>query len=523
MSLRRILLDLSVRYRNPVAGREEQHAVIGARQGERLRRGLVWVLASVVTVAASGGASAEGFAGATYGHMAMAASLRPVLRYATSLGLAGNSQGLAIAVGGRGLIYVAGANSAEQSVVMTLDPRSQRKALCMRLPVRIAGLAVDRAGDAYITGVTSSHHLRVVHPFQARNRGGSDAFVVKVSRKCKLIYSTYLGGHGYDGGTGIAVDHAGNAYVSGITYSADYPVRHALYRRPGGKSGVGMPISDAFVTKLSPVGRLVYSTYLGGRGNDMANGIAVNASGEAYVTGLTSSRNFPTVAPLQRALYGGADAFISRLNAAGNRLLYSTYFGGGGIDWGTAIALDTAGRIYLAGSTSSRHLPRASAHHAYGGSNDAFVAQFDTTGRHVLYCLYLGGRENDSATGIAVDRAGRVYVTGYTNSRNFPAVNALQYTLGAGTCGVDQEYRLCFDAFVTTLNKQGQIIYSTYIGGNGDDKATGIAVDQTGGTYATGTTASSDFPYTRGAVHVRANSISAFVVEIRLPVHRPSS
>lgn len=242
-----------------------------------------------------------------------------------------------------------------------------------------------------------------------------------------LVYSTYLGGSNtHDSGLGIAVDGFGNAYVTGYVFwghtSADFPTTAGAYQTAFGGG------TDAFVAKLDPTGSsLVYSTYLGGSEWDSGRGIAVDDSGNAYVTGYTSSTDFPTVNAVQPAFGGGGDAFVVKLDATGSRLEYATYLGGRGADVGTGIAVDASGNAYIVGSTASPDFPTANAvQPASGGFDDAFVVKLDATGSAFAYATYLGGRDGDAGTGIAVDGSGSAYVTGWTQSNDFPTANPLK-------------------------------------------------------------------------------------------------
>ncbi len=294
-----------------------------------------------------------------------------------------------------------------------------------------------------------------------------------------LEYSTYLGGSSTDEGGGSAVDANGSAYVTGRTWSMDLPTAGPYQTYQGG--------GDAFVTKLSAAGDdLVYSTYLGGGGGEIGYRIAVHANGSAYVTGTTNSTDFPTAGPYQTHK-GGYDAFVTKLSTAGNDLVYSTYLGGGEDDFGHGIAMDANGSAYVTGTTNSTDFPTTGAYqtdHA-GGSGDAFVTKLNVHGNDLVYSTYLGGGEDDYGHGIAMDANGSAYVTGTTNSTDFPTTGAYQ-TDHAGGSG---------DAFVTKLNVHGNdLVYSTYLGGGDYDDATAIAVDANGSAYVTGWTGSADFP-----------------------------
>ncbi|MCL6599008.1 MAG: SBBP repeat-containing protein [Alicyclobacillus macrosporangiidus] len=295
-----------------------------------------------------------------------------------------------------------------------------------------------------------------------------------------LIYSTYLGGSDFDEGIGIAVDISGSAYVTGATSSLDFPTQNPFQ---GAFAGGNF---DVFVTKFSPTGNtLLYSTYLGGSGDDVGNGIAVDSSGSAYVTGDTSSTNFPTQNPFQGALAGGDDAFVAKLSPAGNTLLYSTYLGGSTLDVGNGIAVDDSGAAYVTGVTDSTNFPTQNPFQgALAGGDDAFVTKLSPAGNTLLYSTYLGGSGTDFGNGIAVDSSGFAYVTGFTDSPDFPTQNPFQGALAGG-----------IDGFVTKLSPAGNtLLYSTYLGGSGDDEGFGIAVDASGLAYVTGATNSPDFP-----------------------------
>lgn len=295
-----------------------------------------------------------------------------------------------------------------------------------------------------------------------------------------LGFATYLGGSDGDEANGVAIDAAGNIYVTGITQSANFPVTgNAVQRvRRGARS--------VFVTKLGDSGRtLIYSTYIGGNGNDRGQAIAVDAAGNAYVTGVTDSTNFPTVNPMQPINQGGADAFIFKLAAAGNALVYSTYLGGYGNDRANSIAVDAAGAAYVTGISESTNFPTANPLQGSNrGTANVFVTKLNPAGSGLVYSTYLGGSDSDIGNGIAVDDFGAAYITGSTSSVDFPTVNPIQ-SANAG----DR------DAFVIKLNPTGnRLVYSTYLGGMDTDGGNAIAVDSEKNAYVTGFTASADFP-----------------------------
>jgi hypothetical protein len=317
-----------------------------------------------------------------------------------------------------------------------------------------------------------------------------------------ISYATYMGGSGLGAVTGVALDSAGNLYAAGWTEALNFPILLAEQAANGG--GV-----DAFVVKVSPTGAgLIYATYIGGRGDDRAAAIAVDASGEAYVTGATSSANFPLAAAVRTLLGGSKAAFVSKLNATGNTLLFSTYLGGSTYDIGTAIAVDATGHAYIAGDTQSTDFPVIGAFQAViGGGFDAFVTKLNSNGTYA-YSTFLGGIANEHVGGIAVDSSGSAYLAGGTYSTNFPLAGAIQATNHGGQ-----------DAFVAKLSASGTTLaYSTYLGGSGSttpEEANGIAVDAGGNAYVAGVANSLDFPVTPGAFQVNFKGVSdAFVTKI---------
>ena len=371
-------------------------------------------------------------------------------------------------------------------------------------------IAVDSAGNAYVAGSTSSSDFPTAGAIQSARGGvsGANAFVTKFNADGSgLVYSTYLGGSGFDTAVGIAVDSSGSAYVTGSTTSTDFPTLNPFQAT---NHAANPGVSNAFITKLNAAGTaLEYSTYLGGSGasdsaeSDSAAAIAVDSSGNAYVAGRTNSKDFPTLNPFQAmnkngGSVAGSNAFITKLNAAGSALIYSTYLGGSFSDAALGIAVDGAGDVYVVGQTGSTDFPTlnpfqatnnaASPVNYLGHDFTAFLTKFNAAGTALVYSTYLGGSGSDGASGIAVDSAGSAYVAGATSSTDFPTLGSFQAVNHAAGTGAT-------NVFVTKFNADGSaLVYSTYIGGSGNDRANGIAVDGTGNVSVVGTTQSTDFP-----------------------------
>jgi len=358
-------------------------------------------------------------------------------------------------------------------------------------------IAIDGSGNTYITGSTDSTNFLTKNPLQPNSGGQVDAFVTKLDTNGALVYSTYIGGGSDDAALSIAVDSTGAAYITGGTSSSNYPTTPgALQTTTGG--GI-----DVFVTKLNPAGSaLAYSTFIGSFGDETGTGIAVDLAGNAYLTGKTQSTNFPTANAFQATKNGPLDAFVTKLNPAGSALVYSTFLGGGGNELANAIAIDSAGNAYVGGVTNSSNFPLLNAFRTFGtGTIDAFVTKLTPAGA-LSFSSYLGGNNEDVVFGIAADSTG-AYLTGLTNSTDFHSVNALQPNPGALDNG-----------FLMKLSPAGGIIYSTYLGGKDDDTGFGIAVDASGNVYVAGFTASSDFPTANPSQSALNGLTDAFVMKV---------
>jgi uncharacterized repeat protein (TIGR01451 family) len=309
--------------------------------------------------------------------------------------------------------------------------------------------------------------------------------------------STFLGGTGYDFGAGVGIDGAGNIYIAGSTTSTDFPgipTPGGLQSSNSGPAGINS--YDGFVAKIDPTGStLLYSTYLGGSEIEEVSGIAVDSAGNVYLTGYTFSSDFPgvTASSIQSSNAGGRDAFVAKLSPAGSALLYSTYLGGSGTEFGNSIAVDSAGNAYVTGSTGSGDFPGVTASSFQpsnaGGPSDAFVTKINAAGSAIVYSTYLGGSDEEIAYHIAVDTAGNALIVGGTCSTAFPVTAGSLAPVSPGSdCGSG------YDGFVSKLNPLGTaLVYSTFLGGEANDIARGLAVDAAGNAYVTGFTNSSSF------------------------------
>ncbi len=380
-------------------------------------------------------------------------------------------------------------------------------------------VAVDTNGDLLVAlGETTLRQPKPIvyqevdgerHPVEGRyavNANGEVGFAIGEYDPARalvidptIVYSTYLGP---GNGQAIAVDSAGNVYIAGETLGG-FPTVNALQPTSAGSQ-------EGFVVKINAAGTaLVYSTYLGGSDPDNIAGIAVDPAGNVYLTGFTQSKNFPTANAIQPALSDGQHAFVTKINAAGSTLVYSTLLGGSGSEIGEGIAVDQAGNVYTTGYTTSTNFPRANALKATCDGGDAYVTKINAAGSAFVYSTCLGGTGNDAGKGIQVDAAGNVYVTGTTGSTNFPTVNPIQAT-NAGPASFPQ------DVFVTKINAAGTaLVYSTYLGGGSFDNSRGIAIDPSGNAYVTGFTQSTNFPTANAIQPTKSGSNrDAFVTKI---------
>ncbi len=374
-----------------------------------------------------------------------------------------------------------------------------------------SGIAVDGLGNAYVTGTAYSSDFPVTSgAFDTSESLKWDVFVTKFNENgTALVYSTFLGGEDYDNGIRIVVDDAGDAYVEGSTKSPDFPVTSGAFDKSnsGGESG------DIFVAKLNASGSaLVYSTFLGGKNSDFGIGIAVDKAQNLYMIGSTRSPDFPVTSgaydtnPDVTAWGSCNNIFVTKLNASGSSLGYSTFLGNAGFKEPGGIAVDGTGCAYVTGTATSGFPVTSGAFDtSYEADFDVFVTKFNASGSGLVYSTFLGG--SSGGTGIAVDDQGNAYVTGWTDSPDFPVTSG---AFDASFDGVD-------DIFVTKLNANGTgLVYSTFLGGALSEGAKGIAADGSGNAYVVGYTYSSDFPVTNGAFDssLSSNYIDTFVTKI---------
>ncbi len=486
----------------------------------------------------------------------------PVIVYGNYIGGNGSEFGSRIGVDAAGNSYFAGATADSNFLISTGAPQSpvatattgdilltkvNADGSAILFSTRLGGfsievglaVAVDNAGNLYVTGgtysrdypTTASAYKPAALNSSLNDIDQGDCFVSKLSTTGnRMIYSTYLGGRNQDACLAIAVDGSGSAYVTGVTMSSDYPAIGAF--QGALRFGLKNVLRDAFVTKLSADGSsVVYSSFLGGNGDDVGTGIAVDAAGNAYITGFTDSRgNFPvTQGVLQSAFKGGGDArnamgdaFVAKVNPSGDQLVYATYLGGSLSDAASSIAVDAQGNAYVAGSTMSTDFPATpqAFQAAFKGAGtvadplctapvlcigegitqagDGFVAKLNPAGAGLVYATYLGGSVDDRVLSIALDSRNQAWVTGNTMSSDFPvSTDAAQRTYGGHPLRPGIRFG---DAFATQLDASGRaLVYSTYVGGSADDFGAGIAVDASGSAYLTGGTMSTNFPSTRGA------------------------
>ena len=470
----------------PVIGLALAGAVIPQRR--KVLASLVFCLAlsGLGVLAACGGGSSGGGGGGGVGGA--------TLNFGTYLGGSADDQGLAIAVDGSGNVYVVGQSASTGFPGSPGSPAGLHDAFVTKLSSAgavqfstfLGGTGEDAAtavtlqgGNIFIAGNTQ-HGATFAATNNIGPLGGQDAFVAEFSSTGSLVTSTTFGGTANETALGIAIDGSGNVYVAGQTGSSNFPTANPFQASFGGGT-------DAFITKLnSSLGTLGYSTYLGGSGGDLATGVALDGSGNAYVSGVADSAGLQTTG---NNLSGPEDGFVAEFSSTGAET-YFVYVGGSGDDSANAIAVDPAsGTAYVTGFTQSADFPHPGTpfQGALSGSQDAFVTQVNAGGA-IGFSTFLGGSGSaDDGLAIAIDASKNVYITGNTDSNNFPLKTAI--TGGTALNGSN-------DAFVTEISSSGSSdVFSTYYGGAGSEDSAlngvpggGIAVDSAGVVYVTGTT-----------------------------------
>jgi hypothetical protein len=478
----------------------------------------------------------------------------PALSYSTYLspGKSGDAQSIAVDTSGNAYLaesYVAKLNSTGSA----LDYQNSA-------PFIASAIALDSSGDAWVTGLASSGFTPTSNAYQPTSSTGKGAFLAELDPNGNVLYASYLSGSSMSWGNAIAVDSSGNVYVAGQAL-AGFPTTANAFQSTFAGGTYTIPgygpatTTNAFLAEIDPnlsgSAQLVYSTYLGGSGSqdssgntyqDFATGIGLDGQGNVFITGVTGSSNFPTTAgAFQPADPGGnVNAFVAKFNTSlsgSASLLYSTYLGGSGNDGQTtstliynsypnpfpvatvpAIAVDSSGNAYVTGPTGSTDFPTTTGtfqtHNS--GKEDAFVTKINPAGSALVYSTYLGGSGQDEGSGIAVDQNGNAYVVGATTSTSFPVTrNAIQPKDPSNPKYADSS------AYVSVLNATGSgLLYSSYLGGSYGDAAFGIALDGSGNAYVSGRTSSTNFPTTTGAYQTTFNSsywTNEFVTKIDPP------
>jgi uncharacterized protein (TIGR03437 family) len=426
----------------------------------------------------------------------------PALTWATYFGGGLTDQALAAAFDSSGNVYATGSTQTSRGdvdvFVTKLNPTGTSVIFTAVFGGGLGddeakGIVVDSTGAVYIAGATDSDDFPLVANTQNLAGLGTDAFFAKLDPTGKtLVYSNYLGGSSDDIAFAAALDSGGNLWLGGATISVDLPVsRSGVQRTYAG--GI-----DGFVAEIDPTGKMIYTSYLGGTGDDYVFGIAVDAAGNIYTAGSTKSTDFPgTSAGFQASNGGATDAWAARLAPGAGAIQWATYLGGSGDEEATAMTIDAAGSVYLAGDTTSTNFPTANPYQGSfgGGGSDIFAAKIAGDGSKLVYATYLGGSGAEIGNSIAVDGNGAAYIAGTTNSSNFPVSFGFQSALRGSTDGV-----------VASLSPQGNsLLFSSYIGGTADDSAEALAVSCTAGLAVVGSTASTNFPVTGGVVQTKNN------------------
>jgi len=490
----------------------------------------------------------------------------PVISYATYLGTPDRESGEGVAVDAEGNAYVvltaSGSTADPPFPPHVLVDKINASGSAVLYSTVLGGstyeqgswIAVDSLGNAYVTGTTASDDFPTTENAYQKAPGGgtcsytvgpwvvprcTDVFFTKLNAAGSgLLYSTYLGGTNQDNTmfNGVAIDAAGNAYVAGWTQSSDFPtvnaIQPAFHGGNCGPAGATVPCPDGFVAKINPsavgAASLVYSTFVVGSNGDEIRSVAVDSNGSAYVAGQTQSPDFPTTnGAFQTAPSGPADAFVTKINSDGSAFAYSTFLGGAGWDQAGSVGVDSEGNAYVTGMTNSADFPTTvgvddtscGTDGQCNGMSDTFVTKLNADGSNLVYSTFLGGSGEEAPFSIAVDSMGIAYVTGRTNSPDFPMsriTESIDGLFDSGKCGSDPNTYTCADVYVAKLTAGGEnLIFSTFLGGHGDDVGNGIAVDSSRNAYVVGMTSSSDFPMMTWSLQPEFTGFAdAFIVKL---------
>ena len=453
-------------------------------------------------------------------------AIDPALTFSSYFGGAGDDSGNSMAVDAQGNMYLSGTVTVTGNLTSVGGQRlgaGSTAAYIAKIDAggkliwttyiagpndqaRGFGIAIDREGDAYLVGQTASAGFPTARAIQPKYHGGTDAFVLELNNSGNgLIFSTYLGGSGFDYLAFVKIDEIGNIYAAGATSSQDFPVLHAAQPATPSKR------FSSVALRVFPDRTLAYATYVGGE--NFTNAIATDSAGDLYIAGDISAADLPCVHALQNTYGGSGDGYIQKLSATG-AVIYSTYIGGSGPDAVRGMQVDQHGDVVIAGETRSYNFPVVKPlqrtlgdaflsrfaertlglvgegytarfiRSAFKVAGDGFVAKLNSSGSALLFSTYIGGSDDDRIEDLALDDAGAVYVAGQTKSTNFPTAQPVQ-AANAGR----------FDAFLAKIDNRGSaILFSTYLGGSGDDRALHVVVGTGGRVYIAGRTTSANFP-----------------------------
>ncbi len=390
----------------------------------------------------------------------------------------------------------------DKSLPLVIDPVLQFSTLFGgKIRESASAISLDNEGNIYVAGLSASPDFpRTPGAYQDRLVGGNDVFIAKLnSTGTAVLYATQVGGAGEESNITLAVDRFGNACVAGTTRSTNFPTTPGVVRE---RSGNSFTDADGFVFRLGPTGsNLIYSTRIGGRSVDTVTAIALDVNSNAVVTGQTSSPDFPVTSQdvIQPERKGQDDAFVTKLNETGSGYLFSTLLGGDsesfivGTEGGRAIAVDRIGTICVAGFTTLRDFPVTAnaiqdTHH---GQSDIFFTKIRSDGKKIFFSTFLGGEDLDTVNAMYLEPSGtNIFLVGGTTSARFLTTPEVQQNF------INGGQPIARDGFITKINANGQLIYSTFIGGNGDDQLNGVVGDDAGNVFVIGTVSSTNMPTT---------------------------